>query len=149
MTIRRADFSDEPQIWKIVEPMISPSFRWPRELLLSEFQTTETWVHEKGGQIQAFVCVRDAGEAYEISVLGTQKDWQGQGIMSVLLEAVLEQYNKERQVWLEVHEHNRKAQNLYEKLGFILQRRRPMYYSDGGAAWQYDLPLGSLKKHPG
>lgn len=138
--IRRALFSDENALLDLIAPLQSPSFHWPMDQFLSEFQSSQTWVLTENDKLEAFICVRDAGEAWELSVLATRKSSQTKGHMQALLKAVIEQYNRERQLWLEVHEKNLSARKLYEKYGFESQGSRPTYYRDGAAAILYTKP---------
>jgi ribosomal-protein-alanine N-acetyltransferase len=140
LEIRRATFADEDALLELIAPLQSAEFSWPRESFLSEFQTAHTWVLEIRQRIEAFVCVRDAGEAWELSVLATRQSEQGKGFMKTLLQRLISQYNHQRQLWLEVHEKNVAAQKLYEKCGFECQGTRLAYYRDGGAALLYTKP---------
>jgi ribosomal-protein-alanine N-acetyltransferase len=142
--IRRATFADEAQLLDLLKPLQSPSFHWPPDNFLSEFQACETWVLAAEGRLEAFICVRDAVDAWELSVLATRELAQGKGHMSILLKAVIERYNRERQLWLEVHENNTSARKLYEKCGFESQGQRPSYYRDGAAAILYTRAVGKF-----
>lgn len=95
-------------------------------------------VFERNGELIAFVLWRDTGAAWEISFLATQPNAQGQGVMSTLLEHLKANRPQDRPIWLEVHEQNRPARRLYEKIGFVQTGERPKYYSDGGAAILYN-----------
>lgn len=144
MQIRRANFDDEAALLDLIKDHQSPAFSWPRDQFISEFQTTQTWVLLKGDQIEAFICVRDAVDAWELSVLATRQNSVGQGYMKTLLNAVISEYGSQRQLWLEVHEQNLAARKLYEKCGFESQGRRPVYYRDGAAAILYTRPQGKV-----
>lgn len=132
--IRRANFSDENQILEIVAPLRTPAFNWSIDAFLSEFQQTQTLVLTEGAMILAFACFRDVGAAWEISVLATRKEFQGKGVMKELFGHIFNTYGHERELWLEVHENNLAARNLYQKLGFVAGALRRSYYSDGAAA---------------
>jgi ribosomal-protein-alanine N-acetyltransferase len=97
------------------------------------------------GRVEAFVLFRDVGVAWEISFLAVAPELRGQGRMRTLLLLLQERLQERlretpRQqpqglaIWLEVHEANGPALNLYAKVGFREVGRRPRYYSDGGAA---------------
>lgn len=137
MLIRSYLPTDEKQVLEIVKPQISTAFFWPDDQLRGELVISRTQVLEIPGQIAAFVCLRDAVDAWEISVLGTHPNHQKQGHMEKLLRQVIQQFGSQRQLWLEVHEKNLKACNLYEKLGFKRQGARGGYYKDGSAALLY------------
>jgi len=91
------------------------------------------------GVIQAFVIYQDTGDALDISVLATDPSVQKQGRMKELLKTLLASKTDDRKVWLEVHEQNLAARNLYEKLGFRAQGRRAKYYRDGSDAILYEF----------
>jgi ribosomal-protein-alanine N-acetyltransferase len=93
------------------------------------------------GRLEAFVLFRDVGVAWEISFLAVAPELRGQGRMRTLLLLLQErlretpcQQPQGLAIWLEVHEANGPALNLYAKVGFREVGRRPRYYSDGGAA---------------
>jgi len=138
--IRLANSKDIPSLLKLIQPFRSPAFNWSEELYRQEFSHAQTWVLERDGAIAAFVCLRDAVEAWEISILATHEDFQRQGLMRDLLVDLISQFGHHRHLWLEVHESNIKAQALYKSLGFRLDGRRGGYYSDGTAALLFSLP---------
>lgn len=137
--IRLAHPEDLPQLLDLIRPFRSPAFNWDEKTFRSEFSFTETWVLEDHSQVLSFVCLRDVVDAWEISVLATDQKVQKQGHMEELLCFLIHKYGSERQFWLEVHEQNKSAQKLYEKLGFRNDGRRGGYYSDGSAALLYSL----------
>lgn len=134
LSTRLADFNDEVELLEIIYPLNSPSFNWGIDSFLSEFQHTKTVLLGDDSVIYAFVCLRDLQTAWELSVLATRKEFQGQGMMEVLIREISNTYGQDRELWLEVHENNLAARNLYRKLGFKEGQKRPLYYSDGGAA---------------
>jgi ribosomal-protein-alanine N-acetyltransferase len=142
--IRRAVFTDEAALLELIAPHQSPAFHWPKDQFMSEFQSAETWILTDkisgSERIEAFICVRDAVQAWELSVLATRKESQGRGFMKALLQAVISEYGNQRQLWLEVHEHNLAARKLYEKCGFEPQGKRSAYYRDGASALLYTRP---------
>ncbi len=89
-------------------------------------------------ELAAFIFYRDLGEVLEVSWLATHVNWQRRGLMMGLFRALADASSRgksgPREIWLEVHENNHDARNLYEKIGFQVTSRRPRYYSDGGAA---------------
>jgi ribosomal-protein-alanine N-acetyltransferase len=139
LLVRRAESSDLASLLKIIEPFVSPAFHWTESLFRAEFEYADTWVLEVDSEIQAFCCLRDAVDAWEVSVLATRKSCQGQGRMQALLQEIFRQNGRERHYWLEVHESNVGAQKLYEKIGFRRDGARGGYYSDGSAAFLYSL----------
>ena len=86
------------------------------------------------GRPQAFILFQKLPQAWEILHLATHPDWWRQNLMEELLREWLSSRPQDKPVWLEVHEGNHPARQLYEKIGFKGTGRRPGYYSDGGAA---------------
>lgn len=127
---------DLPSILQLAEPA-SVGFYWSEENLKIEFAQAKglgLWVFD---ELAAFVLWRNLPEAQEITVLATAEKFKRQGMMGQLLKQAIAAYSREEQWWLEVHEKNTSARNLYEKLGFIQSGQRPHYYRDGGDAVLY------------
>jgi [ribosomal protein S18]-alanine N-acetyltransferase len=82
----------------------------------------------------AFLLWRDLGAAWEIGFLATAADARGRGLMSKLLDCFLRHLPEGKEIWLEVHEQNLAAIQLYQKMGFREVGKRPRYYADGGSA---------------
>lgn len=137
--VRLAIKEDLPQLLALIRPFRSPAFNWDEASFRSEFANAETWVLVNETEILSFVCMRDVGDAWEISILATRQQSQKQGWMEALLRNLMDRNGSERQFWLEVHEKNQSAQKLYEKLGFRNDGRRGGYYSDGSAALLYSF----------
>ncbi|MEZ0392274.1 MAG: GNAT family N-acetyltransferase [Pseudobdellovibrionaceae bacterium] len=137
--IRLATHGDLVQLLDLISPYQSPAFNWNENAFRNEFNFSQTWVLAEADEVQAFVCLRDSIEAWEISILATKSIYLQQGLMEALLKDLIERFNRERHIWLEVHEDNLPAQKLYEKLGFRCDGRRGGYYSDGSAAKLYSL----------
>ena len=60
-----------------------------------------------------------------------KKSEQGKGYGGLLLEKIMEMFQKYSCAYLEVRETNTIAQKLYKKYGFSILYRRKGYYSDG------------------
>ena len=121
------------------------AFNWSEESFRNEFSFADTWVSCADEKILGFICLRDAGEAWEISILATEKQYQRQGHMESFLTELLAQLGDQRHFWLEVHELNLPAQRLYQKLSFQRDGRRGGYYRDGSAAILMSLHRPGLK----
>lgn len=147
LAIRNLSDRDVPQLQAILQRAYrNPPFPiggfWSEEQLQSVLENGQGQAllrEPDSGVIQAFVIYQDTGEAWDISVLATDPSAQKQGRMKELLKSVLENKTAGRKVWLEVHEHNLAARNLYEKLGFTAQGRRAKYYRDGSDAILYEF----------
>jgi ribosomal-protein-alanine N-acetyltransferase len=87
----------------------------------------------------AFVLYRFFDEHREITLLATHPERQRRGDMKFLLTYLLERKSPQERIWLEVHEKNEPARQLYGVLGFQEVGRRPKYYRDGGDAVLYTL----------
>ncbi len=143
--LRRGERADLPQLISLLDPLRSAAFNWSEDSFRGEFEYAQTWVYEVASQIQALICLRDALDAWEISIVATAVQFQNQGVMEAFMKALIIQLGGERHLWLEVHEENVKAQKLYEKLGFGANHRRGGYYSDGSAALVMSLSASRLK----
>jgi ribosomal-protein-alanine N-acetyltransferase len=83
---------------------------------------------------QAYILLQELREAWEVLHLATHPAFWGREVMSDLIRFVIEQRPPQKAIWLEVHEKNQRAIDLYERLGFRRGGRRPRFYGDGGAA---------------
>lgn len=90
-------------------------------------------------QLQSFVIFSRTGDHYEISLLATDREQRRQGQMAFLIQYLHSTWGGGKKLWLEVHENNNAARNLYKKQGFTEEGRRPRYYRDGGDAILYTL----------
>lgn len=87
--------------------------------------------------IKGLVLISEAHPVWEILYLVTHPMWRGQNIMVDLLTEVLAASPREGQIWLEVHQANLAAIQLYQKVGFQRVGKRPKYYRDGGDAYLF------------
>lgn len=117
-----------------------PEFFWPEEMLGPELATAEAVgvFHEE--VLVGFVLYRDNTQAWEISLVASHPRHRRAGYMKALIEHLIGAKGQGKELWLEVHEKNTKAQNLYEKLGFRRSGQRPKYYRDGATAYMYSCP---------
>ncbi|GMN89971.1 GNAT family N-acetyltransferase [Francisella sciaenopsi] len=69
--------------------------------------------------------------------LAVSKNYQGQGIGKKLLEYILNNSNKN--ISLEVNTNNLIAISLYQKLGFVINKKINNYYENGDAAYKMIL----------
>jgi [ribosomal protein S18]-alanine N-acetyltransferase len=119
----------------------SPGFSWPPDKLKQELKEAQGWGLWQENDFAAFVVFRENLEAYEITLLGTAIQSRGQGLMENLLKTLINA-SGQKAWWLEVHEENQAALELYKKLGFVQTGKRQRYYSDGKSAL-----LMTLKKN--
>jgi ribosomal-protein-alanine N-acetyltransferase len=68
----------------------------------------------------------------EIIMVGVDKDYRRLAIASMLMKACISMLLSKniKKLFLEVRQSNSAAQNLYESIGFVLNRRRSNYYND-------------------
>ena len=140
MLFRYADTADHAKLIALSDSIFNKidnkaQYNWPPGSFLQELQKTHTLLAEVNGQIVSFICYRDLGEAFEISVLGTGPDYQNKGFQRYLMQELQVIAAKQRRaLLLEVHHQNQRAMHLYQLAGFVLLNVRKKYYSDLGDA---------------
>lgn len=105
---------------------------WSLDKFLDELVHGTGVFLSESGQIVSFILFRSLPDADEVILLGADPAHHRKGFMKRLFNEWVEQ--RKRNVWLEVHEKNLAALNLYKNLGFREDGRRERYYPDGGAA---------------
>lgn len=138
-SIRNLVLEDYLNLWNFGKELerrgqINAGFFWPPELLVAELQTHRGLGLFFDGELRAFILYRTMGEVWEVISLVTHPDFRGMGYMKRLLTTLRAQMPPPYEMWLEVHESNASAWNLYKKMGFKEVGRRPKYYKDGGTA---------------
>lgn len=132
-----------PEVVSLTEELMSAAFFWPKDKITEQLSAIacHTYIAEAepgqmpdGQRLLAFICFVDLGAAVEIPVLATHPKVQNQGIMQALFYQAIAMHYAGRELWLEVHEENHIARNLYRTLGFVESGKRPGYYNDGSAA---------------
>ena len=134
--IRLLTAEDIPQVLSIANAWQGPKFWWPEDLLRAEFADSQGYGCFDP-DLKAFILVADRTAAFELTCLASHKETVRQGHMTQLLEYIIQEKGRQKELWLEVHEINLAARNLYEKWGFEKAGERPSYYKDGGAAVLY------------
>lgn len=142
MKIKPMHPADAPQIFEILseiyqQPLFPMGGYWSRPLLDEELKNGEGFMLWQDKILMAFILYRRMGAILDIVVLGTSHSFRRQGLMERLLLHMRKQQKPGEEIWLEVHEKNEAAQNLYKKLGFRVSGRRPAYYRDGADAILY------------
>lgn len=114
---------------------------WTLAQLLEELQNSGGigWRDPQSQEVVSFILYTTQPALYEVTVLATHPDFRRRGLMEKLLRHLMGQLQAGERIWLEVHERNLGAHNLYKKLGFEQQGKRPKYYRDGGAAWLFSF----------
>lgn len=110
-------------------------FNWPVEQLAEELKSVNVLVVESGGGLAGFLGYRVLPDNLEISVLATDPHLRRMGFQTALIKYLQDLAAKQHcGVLLEVHELNRSARGLYQKLGFHSIHTRRKYYRDAGNA---------------
>ncbi len=114
-----------------------PSFFWDCGMdrqLRPQCDNYSAW--NSAGEWEAIVIGRELSSSFEILLLMTNPQKKRGGFMKNLLSEVVKDLGLQHkeEIWLEVHESNVPARNLYKKSGFVEVGSRPKYYSDGGNA---------------
>ena len=138
--IRFAEMADHPKLAElyqlIAQAGITPAFfNWDLDKALTELKVAKTLIYSDQSKIHSFISYQESVDALEITALGTHPQSRKQGFLQSLMStlcAIAAQHSK--LLWLEVHELNAPAVQLYQKWGFVLVRIRPNYYSDGAGA---------------
>ena len=110
-------------------------FNWDQRSALEEIRAAKNLVFQSDDVLRAFISFRVFSDRIEITSLGTKPNFRNQGLGKIMINQ-LKIYAAEHgfSLWLEVHEGNQTALNLYIKMGFKLFHRRKRYYSDGADA---------------
>lgn len=106
-------------------------FNWPDSMLEDELTKVSGLVFIENDELQSFVCYRDVGDCFEISILATGLSYQKKGYQTKIikyLQQVAALQNKS--IVLEVHEQNQAAMQFYLSLSFNQINRRKSYYKD-------------------
>lgn len=110
---------------------------WTPAILKSEIvaENRSYIVAKQNGEIVGFAGVMYNFPAIEIMNIVTKKDCRGNGIGKKLLQAILENAEKNQftEIFLEVNEKNKIAKSLYENAGFCQIGERKTYYGDENA----------------
>jgi ribosomal-protein-alanine N-acetyltransferase len=82
--------------------------------------------------IVGYMVAAQALDQADIHTLFIATNWRGQGLAKTLLQAMLDKLKKQAvtQVFLEVRQGNRVAQNLYQDYGFAITGERVNYYKN-------------------
>lgn len=110
-------------------------FNWTLQSALDELPKAKSLVIKSEKNILAFVTFRDYEDRLEIMAIGTDPTYLRNQMAQKVLDGVkTNAAQRKLSVWLEVHENNQTAVNLYLKNGFKVLNSRKRYYPDGGNA---------------
>jgi ribosomal-protein-alanine N-acetyltransferase len=148
VTLRPMTMADLPKVMELEEELFAPD-TWTEAMYRDELSRADTRYYvvaefDVGGDEEEPndgppVMVGYGGLiAYDdeahVATLGVTKALQGEGVGSMLLDALLAEADKRSPVvLLEVRADNLAAQRLYERRGFVEIGRRRGYYQPSGA----------------
>lgn len=117
-------------------------YHWTNQQIDSHQRSHKPWLATtEEGKIIALVLYNALPQLIDIHYLETNPIYIRQGCMEKLF-AELQVRHPDSVIWLEVHESNSPARNLYGKLGFTQKGVRKNYYSDGSHSLQLARECG-------
>ncbi|MFZ3229376.1 MAG: GNAT family N-acetyltransferase [Pseudobdellovibrio sp.] len=131
------DYKNLAQLYnQIAQEILSKAFfNWNEANALDEINSAESLVVKSADKIISFVTYRNYVDRIEISAIGTSGHHSKSGFAKAVLSQLKENAAQRKlPIWLEVHENNDSAVNLYLKNGFVVINTRKRYYQDGGNA---------------
>lgn len=135
MNLEVATENDFKAIAEIYDQLSGTHFNWNFEKAFDELKQAKTVIIKQQEKVAAFLTFRDYSDRFEISAIGTDAAFLRQGLALKLLSWLAANAAQQKlSIWLEVHENNQTALNLYLKFGFKVLNSRKRYYSDGGNA---------------
>lgn len=143
----RGDLDDVLAIEEV--SFLSP---WSRALFTGELSTPASRtltirLDRRGSRVLAgYAVFRLAADEMDILKIAVKPEFRRRGLATCLMKALIQSARKEQcvKVFLEVRRSNAAAIRLYEKLGFVIQGVRRLYYSEQGEdalVMGMDIPL--------
>jgi ribosomal-protein-alanine N-acetyltransferase len=129
--------TDLPAVLVLEEELFAPD-TWTAAMYRDELSRTDTrfyLVAEDGDGLAGYGGLIAYDDEAHVSTIGVAAGRQGEGIGSLLLDALLAEADRRRSpvVILEVRADNELAQGLYRRRGFAEVGRRRGYYQPSGA----------------
>ncbi|MBL7543588.1 MAG: GNAT family N-acetyltransferase [Bdellovibrionaceae bacterium] len=112
---------------------------WTPESVQNELLSSKSLACFGGGELQSFVLYKEIGAVLEILLIFSR--WASNRAGDVVLQRLIDSCGHPSEVWLEVHEDNQSAIQLYERHGFKKVGLRSRYYPDGKSAVNYSLVI--------
>ena len=111
-------------------------FNWTARQLVEEARFSKILIKKDlSKKVVSFLAYRELPDSLEIMALGTRHGCLRQGYQGLLLSELKNiALLSKKDIFLEVHEKNHEAHQLYQKWGFEVIGRRSQYYADQGAA---------------
>lgn len=138
--IIRLQEADAEEIFELLRGVYSqPEFplggTWTLRLIEQELKYGRGMgIRDLNGHLIAFILYRSQNHVWDVTILATDPKRRRAGDMTRLLKCLQNERPEDVEIWLEVHEANQAAQNLYKKLGFRQVGNRTAYYRDGRGA---------------
>ena len=134
--LRPMTLDDLPAIMRLEEDLFAPD-TWTASMYREELAQRDTrhyLVAENGSGVVGYGGLIAYADEAHIATLGVALDRQGEGLGSLLLDALLAESDRRGVpvVLLEVRADNEVAQGLYRRRGFTEIGRRPRYYQPSG-----------------
>jgi len=127
--IRDFQAADAESVSKLLAG-IPEAAQWPPHDLLASEGSAVLRVAEENGKVSGLILFRIIADEAEILNLAVEPRRRRQGIASRLIEDAVAASKAAgvRTIFLEVRESNEAARNLYARMGFTEDTRRPNYY---------------------
>jgi len=141
---REPTFDDLPKVAALEQLVFTDP--WPEALYASELGQPDRFqrvVFAPSGELVAYLFACWQVDELHILKVATHPSFQGMGLATALLQAAWEEgvRRKGEALTLEVRVSNRRAIELYQRLGYRVVGRRPRYYQDGEDALVMTAPL--------
>lgn len=141
---REPRFEDLPAVAEL-ERLVFPD-PWPEALYASEIGQPDRFqllAFAPSGDLAAYLFASWQADELHILKVATHPRYQGRGLATALLQAAQEEAKRKKGIGLvlEVRVSNRRAIQLYQRLGYRLIGRRSAYYHDGEDALVMQLSL--------
>ncbi|NYE95207.1 ribosomal-protein-alanine N-acetyltransferase [Psychromicrobium silvestre] len=141
----RAMTSADIDLISELENRLFPEDAWPRQAFVEELAqpSRHYLVAEKDGQAVGYAGLMCLPPTADVQTIGVLPEFEGQGIGSSLLTALIDEARRQgaSDVLLEVRADNPRAQQLYQRFGFLHVHTRPRYYRGGIDALIMQLSL--------
>ena len=138
VTLRAMTVADLPAVMVLEEELFAPD-TWTRAMYRDELSQRDTRHYlvaedaEGSGTIVGYAGLIAYDDEAHVATIGVAGGRQGEGIGSLLLDALLAQADRRSPVvLLEVRAENEVAQGLYRRRGFVEIGRRRGYYQPSG-----------------
>ncbi len=120
------------QFYYLCKRSYEQPFSWTIDQLEEDLyaRRSEYLVWENQGEILGFLSCHFILDEVEVTNVAVDPAYQRQGIGQILFKELLHicAEKKIHKIFLEVRKSNRKAQNLYQKMGFAVIHTRKNYY---------------------